>query len=74
MVSLGTGRVPVVPRHHIDMFRPSGIADGVKVVRGVQAFIEMLIDQVSTVELQWLKYLWNHENKFETWLNQANEC
>ena len=28
----------------------------------------------NTVELQWLKYLWNHENMFETGVVRANEC
>ena len=27
-----------------------------------------------TVELQWLEHLWDHENKFETGVVQANEC
>ena len=36
----------------------------------------MLISKhkVNTVELQWLKHLWNHENMFETGLVRANEC
>ena len=29
---------------------------------------------VYTVELQWLKYLWNHENMFETGGDGAYEC
>ena len=28
----------------------------------------------ATVELQWLEYLWNRENMFETGVVQANEC
>ena len=28
----------------------------------------------NTVELQWLDYLWNHENMFETGVVRANEC
>ena len=28
----------------------------------------------STVEFQWLEYLWIHENKFETGVVRANEC
>ena len=28
----------------------------------------------NTVELQWLKHLWNHENTFQTGVLQANEC
>ena len=28
----------------------------------------------NTVELQWLEHLWNHENKFETWIIRAKEC
>ena len=28
----------------------------------------------NTVELQWLKHLWNHENMFETGVVQASEC
>ena len=27
-----------------------------------------------TVELQWLKHAWSHENMFETGVVQANEC
>ena len=27
-----------------------------------------------TVELQWLKHLWNHENVFETGVVRGNEC
>ena len=27
-----------------------------------------------TVELQWLKHLWDHKNMFETGIVQANEC
>ena len=27
-----------------------------------------------TVELQWLKHLWNHQNIFEAGVVQANEC
>ena len=27
-----------------------------------------------TVELQWLEYLWNHENMFETGVVRSNEC
>ena len=27
-----------------------------------------------TVELQWLEYLWDHENMFETGVVRANEC
>ena len=30
--------------------------------------------QHTTVELQWLKHLWNHENMFETRVVRANEC
>ena len=29
---------------------------------------------LSTVELQLLKHLWNHENMFETGVVRANEC
>ena len=28
----------------------------------------------TTVELQWLEHLWNHENMFETGVVRANEC
>ena len=28
----------------------------------------------NTVELQWPKHLWSHENMFETGVVQANEC
>ena len=27
-----------------------------------------------TVELQWLEHLWNHKNKFDTWVVRADEC
>ena len=33
----------------------------------------MCADHV-TVELQWLEYLWDHENKFEIGVVRANEC
>ena len=33
----------------------------------------MVIVCPNTVELQWLEYLWNHENMFETGIVQANE-
>ena len=49
VVSLGTGRVPVVPRDHIDMYIPSGIVEGVRVVKGLTAFMGLLIDQVNNV-------------------------
>ena len=29
---------------------------------------------LTTVELQWLEHLWNHENMFETGAVRANEC
>ena len=29
---------------------------------------------VTTVKLQWLKHIWNHENMFETGVVRANEC
>ena len=32
------------------------------------------ISSKTTVELQWLKHLWNHENKFETGVVRADEC
>ena len=48
VVSLGTGRVPVVPRDHIDMFFPKGVLEGYKVMKGFTAFMELLVDQVST--------------------------
>ena len=28
----------------------------------------------NTLELQWLKHLWNHENMFETGIVRAKEC
>ena len=31
-------------------------------------------EAIITVELQWLKNLWNHENMFETGVVRANEC
>ena len=29
---------------------------------------------LSTVHLQWLEHLWNHENVFETGVVRGNEC
>ena len=29
---------------------------------------------LNTVELQWLEYLWNHENMLELRVVRANEC
>ena len=29
---------------------------------------------LSTVELQWLEHVWDHENMFETWVVRAKEC
>ena len=29
---------------------------------------------ISTVELQWLVHLWDHENMFETGVVRVNEC
>ena len=29
--------------------------------------------KITTVELQWLEHLWNHENMFETWVVRASE-
>ena len=28
----------------------------------------------TTVELQWLEHVWNHENIFETGVVRGNEC
>ena len=28
----------------------------------------------TTIELQWLEYLWNYENMFKTGVVRANEC
>ena len=33
-----------------------------------------LIEYLYTVELEWLKHLWNHENTFETGIVRTNEC
>ena len=35
--------------------------------------VEVLL-YITTVELQWLDHLWNHENMFETGVVRANEC
>ena len=40
------------------------------VVRALQA----MQAELSTVELQWLENLWNHENMFDTGAVRANEC
>ena len=33
-----------------------------------------MLSDPNTVEHQWLKHLWNHENMFETGVVRANEC
>ena len=39
-----------------------------------KTFPQNLSEFVNTVELQWLKHLWNHENMFKTEVVGANEC
>ena len=44
------------------------------VVYNVNSEIILIMVQHYTVELQWLRHLWNHENVFETGVVQATEC
>lgn len=50
VVSLGCGRVPVIPRDYIDVYKPSGILDAHKVIKGTTALVSLLIDQASVSE------------------------
>ncbi|XP_053392788.1 85/88 kDa calcium-independent phospholipase A2-like isoform X2 [Mercenaria mercenaria] len=50
VVSLGCGRVPVIPRDYIDVYKPSGIFDAHKVYKGTTALVSLLIDQASVSE------------------------
>ncbi|KAL4239748.1 85/88 kDa calcium-independent phospholipase A2 [Mactra antiquata] len=50
VVSLGTGRVPVIPRDHIDVYKPTGLFDAHKVYKGTTNLLSMLIDQASISE------------------------
>ena len=34
----------------------------------------VILNEMNTVELQWLEHLWNHENMFEIWVVRANKC
>ena len=38
------------------------------------AFVQILVNCVHTVELQWLEHLWDHENMFGTKVVRADEC
>ena len=41
---------------------------------GISILLRNKCDTYSTVELQWLEHLWNHEYTFETGVVRANEC
>ena len=42
--------------------------------KGDMAFLTGNTFVLSTVEVQWLEYLWNHKNMFETGVVRAYEC
>lgn len=50
VVSLGCGRVPVIARDHIDVYKPTGIFDAHRVIKGTTALVSLLIDQASISE------------------------
>ncbi|XP_052261782.1 85/88 kDa calcium-independent phospholipase A2-like isoform X1 [Dreissena polymorpha] len=50
VVSLGTGRVPLIKHNHIDVFKPSGILEVHKVYKGTTALLSLLIDQATVSE------------------------
>ncbi|CAH1794250.1 unnamed protein product [Owenia fusiformis] len=50
VVSLGTGIIPVTPVQDVDLFRPSGIMEGIKAAYAGQAFVKLLIDQATISE------------------------
>ena len=45
--SVGTGKPPEVPVTNIDVLRPTTLSDVAKVAVGVQALVEVLVEQVS---------------------------
>lgn len=50
VVSLGTGRVPIIARDHFDVYYPSGLLEVHKVVKGLTALVSTLLDQASISE------------------------
>ena len=40
----------------------------------VHFLTECMLIVANTVELQWLKHLWDHENMFETGVVRDSEC
>ncbi|XP_052068311.1 85/88 kDa calcium-independent phospholipase A2-like [Mytilus californianus] len=50
VVSLGTGRIPVIPVESVDVFRPEGIFDVKRVVTGFTGLVNMMIDQATLSE------------------------
>ena len=58
-------------------FKPKKIFRCQKIYFEISQFkingVKMKLEIGDTVELQWLEYLWSHENMFETGVVQANE-
>ncbi|CAC5409345.1 85/88 kDa calcium-independent phospholipase A2 [Mytilus coruscus] len=50
VVSLGTGRIPVIPVESVDVFRPEGIFDVKRVVTGFTGLVNMMVDQATLSE------------------------
>ena len=53
VVSLGTGRMPAYHVDHSDIYRPEGITDLIRNVKGVRSLGLMLVEAVSTVCSEW---------------------
>ena len=47
VVSLGTGRIPPRPVNAVDVYKPEGLWDIVKVATGAKNLGEMLVETVS---------------------------
>ena len=59
----------------MDQHRLSSLALGHKHRYGIDGVPQDLEQTFgSTVELQWLEHLWNHEDMFETGVVRANDC
>ena len=41
---------------------------------GTANYSVICVNQVITVKLQWLEYLWDYENMFQTGVIRASEC
>ncbi|XP_033738076.1 85/88 kDa calcium-independent phospholipase A2-like [Pecten maximus] len=50
VVSLGTGRIPVVHNEHIDVYRPESVFEIHKVAKGISGLVSMLLDQATASE------------------------